>query len=378
MAITPTFDPEELLAPFEGDAPCGTDPRSDMSPTSRFLRMKDARALARRKERAIDVDPDAPSPLEDWGEMADVGLEILSQEGKDLEVAAWMIEGLLRVDGLAGLYTGLKVAEGLVNNYWDEIYPLPDEDGNEPRLSPFIGLNGASGDGTLIQPLRKLGLTRSDPPMSLWQYEQAMEIEQISDPTKKEARLVAGGTTLETFTAAVQATPGSHFSALVADLAEVTAAVNALSDAFVARVGHDAPPAGAIRAALTAIDEAVRLFAADKLAQASMAAESASYAVEAGDGDAAAEDGAPAAGGGGAVPSSRPASREQALQQILQIAAFFRQTEPHSPISYTLEEVVRRGRMPLTQLLDELVVDAEARRYFYIASGLRPPEVPSE
>ncbi len=374
MAIATTFDPEVLLQPISEEAPCGTDPRADISVTSRYLRVKDARAMARRAERANDVDNDGAPPLQEWGDVVDLSGEILSLEGKDLEVMAWMIEGMVRIDGYSGLYTALKVAEGLVATFWEGIHPLPDEDGNEARLAPFIGLNGVDGQGTLIQPLRKLPITAGDPAYAFWQYEQANDIVHIADQAKRDARLAAGGLTLDAFTASVQATQASFYSNLVAELEACLEALNALSEAFSAHVGRDAPPAGTIRGVLTGVLDAVRVFAADKLAQAAQQSE-----MHTSQSEAPAEEGgtAGAAPSGGTAAFGAPSNREDALRQILRIAAYFREHEPHSPISYTLEEIVRRGRMPLGQLLDELIIDHDARRYFYIASGLKAPEVES-
>jgi type VI secretion system protein ImpA len=52
------------------------------------------------------------------------------------------------------------------------------------------------------------------------------------------------------------------------------------------------------------------------------------------------------------------------------IANFFRQTEPHSPISYTLEQTVRWGRMPLPELLSELIPDEKARDHCFRIFGI--------
>ncbi|MFG1462661.1 type VI secretion system protein TssA [Xanthobacter sp. DSM 24535] len=359
-----------VLQPLSEEAPSGTDPRADVSVSSRYLRVKDARASARRVERANDVDGDGAPPHQEWGDVVELSGEILTEEGKDLEIAAWMIEGLVRIDGFTGLYTGLRVAEGLVSGFWDTVHPLPDEDGNEARLAPFIGLNGVDGQGTLVQPLRKLAITGGDTPFAFWQFEQASDIVHIADTAKRDARLAAGGLSLEAFTNAVQATPAAFYGKLVAELDASLEALNALSDAFSVHVGREAPPAGAIRGVLTNILDAVKTFAADKIAQAAQHSEMADSGadVEAGEETSGAPgSSAPAAFGG-------PSNREDALRQILRIAAYFREHEPHSPISYTLEEIVRRGRMPLGQLLDELIIDADARRYFYIASGLKAPD----
>lgn len=119
-----------------------------------------------------------------------------------------------------------------------------------------------------------------------------------------------------------------------------------------------------LRAAL----EILQVFGKDALAQ---------DGAGAGDEDAA----APVTGAG--QPASATASvsvegqirtREDAFRTLQKVAEFFRQTEPHSPISYTLEDVVRRGRMPLPALLAELMPDQEARRTFLVAAGIKPPE----
>ena len=55
------------------------------------------------------------------------------------------------------------------------------------------------------------------------------------------------------------------------------------------------------------------------------------------------------------------ASREDALRALGEIANFFRRTEPHSPLSYTLDEAVRRGRMTWPELLAEVVADTNTR-----------------
>jgi type VI secretion system protein ImpA len=48
------------------------------------------------------------------------------------------------------------------------------------------------------------------------------------------------------------------------------------------------------------------------------------------------------------------ASRDQAFQQIREISEFFKQTEPHSPISFLLERAIRWGYMSLPELIEEM------------------------
>jgi type VI secretion system protein ImpA len=56
----------------------------------------------------------------------------------------------------------------------------------------------------------------------------------------------------------------------------------------------------------------------------------------------------------------------------MKVAEFFRRTEPHSPVSYALEQAVRWGRMPLPDLIKDLVSDDTVRREFFRRTGIKP------
>ena len=60
------------------------------------------------------------------------------------------------------------------------------------------------------------------------------------------------------------------------------------------------------------------------------------------------------------------------LKELAKIGEFFRKTEPQSPIAYTLEEAIRRGRMSWPDLLAELVSDTKVRDSILIQLGIRP------
>ena len=167
-------------------------------------------------------------------------------------------------------------------------------------------------------------------------------------------------------------TPTEFYVALDAEIEAAQAALAAMSEAFDARAGHDAPPLRHhARDALNAVRDAVGFIMREwgKAPQAS--ADSGAATDSATDPGASTGD---AAGGPAAAPAAVQAtgvgaiaSREDAFQAMLRIAEFFRKTEPHSPVSYTLEELVRRGRMPLTDLIAELIPDEDARRTYFAA-----------
>ena len=78
-----------------------------------------------------------------------------------------------------------------------------------------------------------------------------------------------------------------------------------------------------------------------------------------------------------AEPTARTApgqvlNREGALKQLEELSAWFRRTEPHSPLAYTLEEAVRRGRLTWPELLEELLTDKDVRDGLLVKLGIRP------
>jgi type VI secretion system protein ImpA len=66
-------------------------------------------------------------------------------------------------------------------------------------------------------------------------------------------------------------------------------------------------------------------------------------------------------------------SREEAFRRLAEVAAFLRQTEPQSPVSYLIERAVVWGRMPFDQLLGELIKDTSVRGQVGELLGLKAP-----
>lgn len=379
MPTPALIDLEALLAPISDEAACGADIREDASPTSVYYQLKDARSSARAAERSMDADDESAGLLADWRTILDVAPKVLSTRAKDLEAAAWLAEALLRAHGFAGLRDGFLLIEQLADRFWDGLYPLPDEDGMETRVAPLTGLNGETSDGALIQPIRKAPLLPGgDRDFALWHYEQAADLGRVSDAAKRQARIDGGAVTMDVLEAAAKALPASHFRTLLDDIDGCIAAFGALGNKLYEKAGHDSPPGAAIRGVLTAARDAVADLGRDKLAIADAADADAAAAADPGGETAATTGGAVGAAVQVKVGSGVIASREDAFRALLQIADFFRKTEPHSPISYTLEEAVRRGRMTLAELLEELITDESARKHFLVASGVRPPEPKQE
>jgi type VI secretion system protein ImpA len=371
MASPEVLDFPLLLNPIPGDKPGGADLRAGAVADSLYYLVKDARSAARAAERHLVVGEDgggAPPP--DWQAVLESATRALAEHSKDLEIAAYLIEALVRLHGFAGLRDGFRLARGLVEQFWDGLYPLPDEDALATRVAPLTGLNGENAEGTLIAPIAQVPLTdgAGAGPFSQYHYLRATAISQIPDEEAREKQVRRGAVPLAAIEQAVAETPSRFFVALVGDLEQCREEFARLQGTLEERCGAQAPPGSKIRAALESCLEAVRALARDKLALAEAAAGAA-------EGEAATEaDGAPADGPAGRAlgePAGTIRSRGEAFQALLKVAEYFRRTEPHTPVSYALEQAARWGRMSLPELLTELIPEESSREFFFRQVGIR-------
>jgi type VI secretion system protein ImpA len=367
VGTPPVLDIEGLVLPISEAAPCGGDPRSDPSPTSVYQVLKDARYAAADAERGLErgfaEEGDAKKADEtskkSWSLILAQGPPLIKSVAKDLEVAGWVTEAALRAHQLAGLRDGLRCTAELVDRYWDEVFPLPDEDGLETRLAPLAGLSGGDIEGRLITPLKKVPLTEGDdpPPIAFWQYERA------ANSTSGKAE---GGVTVAAFETALRRSSPEYVRGLKQDAQACLDAAARLEAGLEARCASEAPSFSRLRETLSQILDALRthgeVAAEEPPAESEPTAAEPEGAVEPGETSSAA---APARG--------RILDRQGAFRQLEELAAFFRRTEPHSPIAYAIENLVRRGRMSFPELVEELIADGKVRREYFVNAGIQPP-----
>ncbi len=362
------------MAPIPGDAPQGSDIREDFSAQSPYNKIRDARSEARDAEKLLDAGSDDahdPTPL--WRTVRDLGMKTLQETTKDLEVAAWITESYVRSHGLAGLTAGAKLIGGLAEQYWDTVYPLPDDYGVETRVAPVTGLNGREGNGSLIQPLHKMPLfTRSDgTTIAMYQYEGSAQLGTL-DNERRQARIAAGAIPFDEVEKEARA-QSRTFAKLREDAREALDAWQAMAGILDARASEDPPSTSTVRDMIVHVVEVANRYAPPE-ANVPAAGEA-----EAG----VTADGTPGVAmvggiGGVGVPAGPVVNREDALRALENLATFFRRTEPVSPLAYTLEEAVRRSRMSWPDLLEEIVADRDSRNAILTSLGIRPPPPPPE
>lgn len=364
MASEQIIPLESLLQPISDENPVGDDIREDSSPTSLFYSIKDARNTARAAERNNMFDGNNTEADDQWRKILEIAPDILQNHGKDLEIASWYTESLVRRYGFQGLRDGFMLIHGLIVQYWDNLYPLPDEDGVETRVSSLTGLNGEGAEGVLIAPIRNIDLTQgNDPgPFNFWKYQQALEVEKIIDEEAKNDKASKLGFSLTDVEKAVSESSETFFVDIRDDISDSISTFRETGRLLDEYCGiNDSPPTSNIIGVLEDCLGTINHIGKYKIPSVDLETESedassTSEAVES----------------IGNQPSGGTVkTRADAFKKLTEISDFFRKTEPHSPISYILERAVKWGDLPLDDLIKELIPDSSARDVYSSLTGVK-------
>lgn len=341
------IDVNELLAPIPGGDPAG----SDASFSDQFDRIREAR----RADDAGLAQGEWQTELKvaDWREAQSLSEDILVRTSKDLQAAVWLAEAAIARYGLEGARDGFELLTGLLEQYWDGLFPRAEDGDLEERASKLAWF--ATYGSRALQTL----MLNDDPQaaLTLAGWIDSREVDNLGRQNAEayQAALDEGRINGETYDTRMQSTQEPVIREridLVQAAREAFARFSAKSDE---RLGRDAPSLAAIDDALKKIQQIYAKVAAAK----GIGGIAAPVEEGAGDGAAYAP---PTAGGGGSgialdLSAGSLASKEAALRALGEIAGFFRRTEPHSPVAYLLDRAVYWANMPLEQFLAEIIRD---------------------
>lgn len=128
------IDIESILTPIEGENPAGEN--------LRYTPTYDAIQEARREDDDLDRGEwDREVKTADWNAVRQLTVEALTEKTKDIQIAVWMLEALIRTEGYKGLEIGLKVISGLLETFWDHVYPEIEDDDMDYRIGPLEFMN---------------------------------------------------------------------------------------------------------------------------------------------------------------------------------------------------------------------------------------------
>ncbi len=238
-----TIDVEALLTPIPGDNPSGED--------LRYTQVYDDIKEARRADDVLDMgDWQREIKTSDWSEVIRLSRDVLGQKSKDLQIAAWLVEALAVSSGFEGAGKGLSVMNGLLEHFWDTLYPEIDGDDLDYRIAPLEFLNDKLSSSIRLIPLTEPGTT---PGYSLLKWKESRDVGSEADTKnkygdtddkKKERRdelLGEGKIPAEEFDACVARSSGAFYKKLAADLSYCRQAFKELDSIVDGKFGNDAP-----------------------------------------------------------------------------------------------------------------------------------------
>lgn len=332
--------PEGLLNPIPGDNPSGK--------TLRYDPVYDKIREARREE---DVLPQGDWSREvkkaDYQLVIKLATEALSTKSKDLQLAAWLTEAILFRDHVAGLREGLDLLRGMMENFWDTLYPEIDDGDLEFRAGPLAWV-GSKLDGAV----RKLPLTKSK--LDCFKYQESRRVGYEADAAGSETKAAERAAaiadkkcTAEEFDEAVRATGDAYYEKLSANLVAALESLQSLETLSDEKFGREAPSYSALRASLEELQDIVKQYyqpATETVEEAEAAAEAESEEA-AGDSGGAAASGTAAGKKRGASVAAEPADRDDAMQRLTLVAHFLRHESPVNPVPYLLLRAMRWGEL---------------------------------
>ena len=247
----------DLLNPIPGDNPSGRNLRYDPV----FDKVKEAR---REEDDAAQGDWKYERKVADWPLVIKIAGEILATKTKDLQLAAWLTEAALKREGVAGLREGLDLIKGLVENFWDTLYPEIEEGDLEMRAAPLEWVGNRLDNAVKDSRLTRTGF-------SWYEYKASRKVpteEEAGQDTNKaaarEAAIADGKAPPEAFDKAMDASPKAYYVQLAADFEGALESLQALDDLCTEKFGDYAPSMSGLKQTLEEVQQAVRVFLVKK------------------------------------------------------------------------------------------------------------------
>ncbi|MGQ8367239.1 type VI secretion system protein TssA [Glaciecola sp. 1036] len=139
---------EKLLEPISEDSPCGENLEDDAAFQNFFF-------MAQGTPERFDGSNTLAAEPPDWRQVEKEAAVFL-QQTKDLKLISVYSQSLLNTKGLIAFSQCVKAIADLVSDYWQDIYPLLDEDDGDP-LERVAGLSFLSTP-FITTPLKSMSL----------------------------------------------------------------------------------------------------------------------------------------------------------------------------------------------------------------------------
>ncbi len=344
---------DDILNPISEEKPGGDDIR--YAPV--YDQIKEAR---REDDDADQGEWKVERKVADYPKVIRLASEAIAKKSKDLQLAAWLVEALLKQGGFAGLLEGITLLHSLVDNFWDHLYPELEDGDAEFRATPLDWVGSY-----LNMTVRLLPVTRAG--YDLFKFKESRQVgyeADVADDYEKQeaftARLAEGKISADQFDKSFNETPKAFYKENMEQLEACQEKLDELDTLCEEKFGEFKPSFGGLRDTLAEVRSTWRQLLNQKLeaepdepppateaAPAEASADADSWGSW-GDSSATAVEEAPGAAAApvarGALPLE-PQDREDAIRRIVAAAKWLRANDQYSPVSFTILRGLRWGEL---------------------------------
>lgn len=344
---------DDVLTPIPGPNPSG----ENLKYNPVYDKIREAR---RQDDDAPQGEWQRERKLADFGLVLKLAGDALATKSKDLQLAAWITEALVNREGFAGLHEGLKLIHGLIEIFWDTLYPEMEDGESELRAAPldWVGIR-------LDEVVRRTALSKGGYGYFKYKESRAVGYEEQANESQSrmEARAAAiaeGKIAPEQFDKDFEATPREFYVAAVSDIDANLEQLDELAPLCEEKFGEFNPSFSKLRTALEEVRHTASSLLSKKsddgtplevpepeLETSQLAPQIASYETP---------QPRPIAR---KVTSAEPVDREDAISRIITIAAYLRREDPYSPAPFLLLRGLRWGELRAAgATLDTSILDS--------------------
>lgn len=341
---------EDILNPVPGDSPGGADLRYDPV----YDKIKEAR---REEEDIEQGDWKRERKVADWPLTSKLCEEVLATRSKDLQLAAWLTEAAVRQRGIEGILEGMALVHGLLDTFWDHLYPELEDGDAEFRATPLDWLSNQ-----LIRLLQSLKLTKDG--YSYLKFKESRDVGYEDGNASEKAietrktKLDEGKLAPELFDESFDQTPKTFYVSLFASLNQILTDTKSLAEVCDEKFGDYSPSFSRfvqsteeVRQVAKNLLDKKREMEPDPIEE--VAEETTS------DGDPATGETISVAPQGSGIniaafTGAEPGSRKSIIEGLVHAAAQLRQMDPTNPGSYLMMRGLRFGELRAAAAKGEL------------------------
>ncbi|CAA9889685.1 Type VI secretion-associated protein, ImpA family [Candidatus Methylobacter favarea] len=329
-----------FLDAISRESPCGVNLEDDTLFAQLELEAKGVPERQIGNSIIPEVEPD-------WNKIHDMGLELL-ERSRDIQVCVQLTCAWVRTDGFRGLDNGLTLINGLLQKYWDEVYPRQDPDDDFPvlRINSLTTLNNYK---KILGPINHIPLTQSQLGNFSWR-----------DCELSEGKITAGSNNItepsekSILEAAFLDTDLEILKNLEKTVKHASVQAQEIVDVITGKTNSEIAPD--ISSLITLLKNISRLLNEKVQQKQSLDLSRSQSEAEASQDLAAPGDKQADAGRIG--KSSGVHSREDVVRGIDAICKYFERYEPSSPIPFILLRAKKLLSMNFMEILEELTPDA--------------------